>query len=186
MKIAKLFFEIFSIHILGYSILLTVAHIWIRWTKDDIVILASMVLIFSIIWSALLLYINVRNVRNLQFKNYQNNLYAQHLARFYLKETKISVFQDCLDSVKSLGEYFKVEEENIDEGSISISIANRCAITDKIMYNIVDKGNGKIEISISCKPGNRMEFLDFGRNLKNLTRLVDYFKTVHDIEVKIN
>tara|TARA_B100000427_G_C15278407_1_gene494217 strand:- start:36 stop:530 length:495 start_codon:yes stop_codon:yes gene_type:complete len=127
---------------------------------------------FGIFMSITIGWWQKRKTKKLRKKN-GKNLNPNQLETFFVTGSFDDIFEKSLDGIKSFkGKlYASKKEENTIQATTGITWKS---FGENIEIHLKEKENNKIEITISSKPANPIQIVDYGKGRQNVLSFIEY------------
>jgi hypothetical protein len=129
--------------------------------------------ILGFILSLVASLLHLRSVKAILLEGYEEALGVHHKRSVDLQLSRDEAFDLCLDLLESINGY-QVQMERA-EGKVVARVA-AIGKRDVITLSLDKSTGGKARLIISSRPALRTTMIDFGRNLKNVEKLVAYIE----------
>ena len=138
-------------------------------------------LLFGGIMSLILGVKHSRAVKRISSGNPKNDMGVHHIRNIELQIPYDEAFDLCIESLAEIKKS-KVKAQDSPGGSINAKAGmNWKTWGDVITFEINKKDENVIQIKISSRPSVRTTLVDYGKNLENVNKIIDYLNPHREI-----
>lgn len=131
---------------------------------------------FGVFMSLTLGSLHSQSVKRMPYENSEESMGVHHVRNVELRLPYDDVFNICIESLSSIKK-FKIQKEDRSQGKI----VARTSVSwktwgDVISFDVCRIDNNRTQVIVSSKPVVRITLVDYGKNLENVERIVEFLK----------